>query len=203
MESLFFAAFRHSRNPMVLVEGNRRLKDVNGAYVRLSGFSRQHILGRFLYEFVVGGPVMSEGEWHAAVREGRFTGSAPLRCADGTATNVQYAATAEVVTGRALILAVVISTSQWGARFRRPDASAGRHAPLSTREREIVRHVASGSTGPEISDELGISHDTVRTHVRNAMDKLGARSRAHLVARALGDGLVLNPDSARRRVAGG
>jgi DNA-binding CsgD family transcriptional regulator len=31
----------------------------------------------------------------------------------------------------------------------------------------------------------------VRTHVRNAITKLGARSRAHLVAEALGDGLVL------------
>ena len=46
-------------------------------------------------------------------------------------------------------------------------------------------------TGPEIADELDICRDTVRTHVRNAMTKLGARSRAHLVAKALGDGLVL------------
>jgi DNA-binding CsgD family transcriptional regulator len=54
-----------------------------------------------------------------------------------------------------------------------------------------VRHVARGSTGPEIADELSISHDTVRTHVRNAMTKVGARSRAHLVAKALGDGHAL------------
>ena len=35
--------------------------------------------------------------------------------------------------------------------------------------------MASGYTGPEIADELEIAHDTVRTHVRNAMVKLGAR----------------------------
>jgi DNA-binding NarL/FixJ family response regulator len=53
----------------------------------------------------------------------------------------------------------------------------------------VVQLVAH--TGPEIADELDICRDTVRTHVRNAMTKLGARSRAHLVAKALGDGLVL------------
>ena len=51
--------------------------------------------------------------------------------------------------------------------------------PLSAREREIVRLVALGATGPEIADELRITHDTVRTHVRNAM----VRSRALVRAR--------------------
>jgi DNA-binding NarL/FixJ family response regulator len=63
--------------------------------------------------------------------------------------------------------------------------------PLTLREREVVQLVALGLSGPEIADELHIAHDTVRTHVRNAMAKCGARSRAHLVAKALGDGLVL------------
>jgi len=101
---------------------------------------------------------------------------------------VQYGATPEVVTGRRLVLFVAVSTSRWGRHFRREveelDASGG----LSPREFEIVRLVALGRTGPEIADELHISHGTVRTHVRNAMDKMGARSRAHLVAKALGEG---------------
>jgi DNA-binding CsgD family transcriptional regulator len=61
---------------------------------------------------------------------------------------------------------------------------------LSAREREVVRLVAAGATGPEIADELRIAHDTVRTHARNAMAKVGARSRAHLVAKALAEGHV-------------
>ena len=52
--------------------------------------------------------------------------------------------------------------------------------------------MALGASGPEIADELHISHETVRTHVRNAMDKLGARSRAHLVAKALAHGLTVD-----------
>jgi DNA-binding CsgD family transcriptional regulator len=61
---------------------------------------------------------------------------------------------------------------------------------LSAREREIVGLVAHGHTGREIADELRIAHDTVRTHVRNAMIKLQARSRAQLVAKAIGEGLL-------------
>jgi DNA-binding CsgD family transcriptional regulator len=56
--------------------------------------------------------------------------------------------------------------------------------------REVVERVALGDTGREIAAELGIAHDTVRTHVRNAMAKVGARSRAHLVAKALGEALA-------------
>jgi DNA-binding CsgD family transcriptional regulator len=63
---------------------------------------------------------------------------------------------------------------------------------LSRRECDVVRLVAAGASGPEIADELGIAHDTVRTHVRNASKKLGARSRAHLVAKALGEGHALD-----------
>ena len=106
---------------------------------------------------------------------------------------VQWGATTEVVTGRRLVLVVALHTSRWGSRFRRaPDDGACPRA-LTAREREVVRLVALGQTGPEIADELGISHDTVRTHVRNAMDKVGARSRAHLVAKALGDHMLVTP----------
>jgi DNA-binding CsgD family transcriptional regulator len=70
------------------------------------------------------------------------------------------------------------------------NSRAGASDPVR-RERDVVWLVAHGNTGPEIADELHIAHDTVRTHVRNAMTKVGARSRAHLVAKALGDGLTL------------
>ena len=112
--------------------------------------------------------------------------------ADGGEVAVQWAAHIEIVTGRRLVLLVALSSSRWGARFRRdmpPEPEAGE---LSEREREVVRAVAHGRTGPEIADELSIAHDTVRTHVRNAMTKVGARSRAQLVAKALGDGHALS-----------
>ena len=55
-----------------------------------------------------------------------------------------------------------------------------------------MRLIALGRSGPEISEELQIAHNTVRTHVSNSMLKMGARSRAHLVANALSRGVVLS-----------
>jgi DNA-binding CsgD family transcriptional regulator len=65
-------------------------------------------------------------------------------------------------------------------------AEAGAVLRNSRHAVQLVAH-----TGAELADEPHISHDTVRTHVPSAMTKLGARSRAHLVAKALGDGLLL------------
>jgi PAS domain S-box-containing protein len=188
---LFASAFGQSRNPMALVDSNRRIVDINGAWLKLLGYRREEIVGRPLYDFVVGGPRYSAAEWSSLLANHKFTGEGNLRSADGTTIAVQYAATTEVVTGRKLVLVVSLTSSRWGPRFRRGTPTGRGPQLLSAREREIVRLVALGNTGPEIADELRISHETVRTHVRNAMEKASARSRAHLVAKALGDGLVL------------
>src|SRR5215210_5643292 len=190
---LFAATFKRSRNPMALLDEGRHHVDVNGAYLRLVGYRRDEIIGRPIYELVPGGrPQMSPAEWAKALAAGEFTGEAQALSADGTHIAVQWAAHTENVTGQRLVLFVALSTSRWGRRFRRAVTSEPEPGTLSEREREIVGHVARGSSGPEIADELGIAHDTVRTHVRNAMTKVGARSRAELVAKSLGDGLVLH-----------
>jgi PAS domain S-box-containing protein len=188
--ALFRSAFRLSRNPMSLVDEERRHVDLNGAYLAMLGWRREDLIGKRLVEFVVRGPRMTDEEWHTAITTTTHaTGDAELRRADGTTVGVQFAATIEVATGHRLVLFVVQSVSRWGAHFRRePETSLER--PLTARERDIVWLVALGMSGPEIADELQISHETVRTHVRNAMAKTGARSRAHLVAKAMGEGLV-------------
>ena len=128
--------------------------------------------------------------WRAALASGQFTGDIELLHADGAAVEVQWDASAEVVTGRHLVLFVALSTSRWGGRFRRTVQPDEGSRELTMREREVVALVAMGATGREIAEELQIAHDTVRTHVRNAMTRLGARSRAHLVAKALGGGHI-------------
>jgi DNA-binding CsgD family transcriptional regulator len=176
----------------VLLDGDRRIVDANGAYLKLLGYRCEQIINRPIYTFIVGGPLMSPAEWRAAMAAGEFSGEAELLAADGSKVGMQCAATTEIVTGRRLVLLVALSTSRWGPRFRRTTTLDTKPGTLSQREREIVRLVALGNTGPEIADELRIAHDTVRTHTRNAMTKVGARSRAHLVAKALGEGLMLN-----------
>jgi DNA-binding CsgD family transcriptional regulator len=66
------------------------------------------------------------------------------------------------------------------------------HSPgarLTRRERQIVRRVSLGLSTPQIAVELKLSPATVRSHVRNAMVKTGAHTRAQLVALVLSEGL--------------
>jgi DNA-binding NarL/FixJ family response regulator len=61
---------------------------------------------------------------------------------------------------------------------------------LSPREREILDGIARGLSGELIAQQLSISPETVRTHVRNAMEKLEAHTRAHAVVIALRQGEI-------------
>lgn len=198
---LFKAAFTQSRNPMALLDERRCVVEVNGAYVSLLGYSAREMLGHPIYEFMVGGPQVTAQEWQKLMDEGNFSHQSEMRCSDGHTVTVQWAATAERVTGRRLVLFVALSSSRWGAHARRARSSPLGVLPLTARELEVVQLIAHGDTGPEIADELHIAHDTVRAHARNAMLKSGARSRAHLVAKVLGEGLFLGRPGARRKPA--
>jgi DNA-binding NarL/FixJ family response regulator len=67
-------------------------------------------------------------------------------------------------------------------------------AQLTARERTIISLIGMGKGTDEIAGRLFISPSTVRTHVRNAMSKLGAHTRAELVARVFADdGYMMNP----------
>jgi PAS domain S-box-containing protein len=189
--ALFTTAFKQSKNPMALVDAERRHVDANPAYLRLLGHPRERVIGAHLWDFVEGGPLLTPAQWAATLASHRFQGEAEIIRADGRRVGVQWAGTAEVATGRRLVLFVALNTSRWGSSFRRTAASAHEEGELSARELEIVRLVARGESGPEIAAELHIAHDTVRTHVRNAMKKVGARSRAHLVAKSLAEGHAL------------
>jgi PAS domain S-box-containing protein len=190
--TLFSAAFVQSRNPMGLLDSDRRIVDVNGAFLKLLGYRKPQLLRHRVYEFMPDGPQATAAEWNAALREGRFTGIRELVAADGSLTTVEWAATTEVITGHRLVLVVCLSTARWGRSLRREPSMPQGPRRLTRREQEIVRLVALGATGPEIADELRIAHDTVRAHARNAMAKVGARSRAHLVAKAIAEGVVAN-----------
>ena len=60
-----------------------------------------------------------------------------------------------------------------------------KHAQLTERERECLRWVAAGKTDWETSRILSISEKTAQEHVRRALGKLNASTRAQAVALAL------------------
>jgi LuxR family maltose regulon positive regulatory protein len=56
--------------------------------------------------------------------------------------------------------------------------------PLSERELEVLRLLATGLNGPEIARELVVSLNTMRTHTKNIYSKLGVNDRRAAVRRA-------------------
>ena len=73
----------------------------------------------------------------------------------------------------------------------RPLAPVQPSEPLLTpREREITALLALGHNGEEIAIELFLSRHTVRTHIRNAMTRAEAKTRAHLIALAVESGEI-------------
>lgn len=129
-----------------------------------------------------------ESRWDEFIRTGEHRGEWRLLRADGRAFVVEYAATANVFPGGHLFIWMATDD---GDRID-PSESAvaeGSH-PLTPREREVVTLIARGLTSEQIAEQLVVSGETVRTHARNALAALGARTRAHAVAIALQRGLI-------------
>jgi DNA-binding NarL/FixJ family response regulator len=65
-----------------------------------------------------------------------------------------------------------------------------RSRALSKREREVLHLLADGLTYAELGKRLFLSPETVRSHVKTAVEKLGAESRTQAVAKAIRLGLI-------------
>ena len=82
--------------------------------------------------------------------------------------------------------------------FRSPARSTDDHAvrlcaSLSARERDVLRSVAAGDSISETAGRLEISTYTVQTHLKNAMRKLGARTRLAAAVIGLRAGILDEP----------
>jgi DNA-binding NarL/FixJ family response regulator len=61
---------------------------------------------------------------------------------------------------------------------------------LTSRELQVLRLICDGCRNKEIADNLSIAEATVNFHIRNLVDKLGAKDRAHAVTIAVRRGLI-------------
>ncbi|HJP60041.1 MAG TPA: helix-turn-helix transcriptional regulator [Gemmatimonadaceae bacterium] len=88
-----------------------------------------------------------------------------------------------------VVIARVPAPLSTGAPARiRSDSSA---ATLSRREQEILALLADGLVNKQIAARLGISTNTVKTHLELLFEKLGVTTRAEAVATAVKQGLLL------------
>jgi DNA-binding NarL/FixJ family response regulator len=62
--------------------------------------------------------------------------------------------------------------------------------PLTSREIDVLQHVASGNRNRDIAEQLFISEETVKVHVKHIMEKLGARDRTSAVSIAVRRGII-------------
>jgi len=61
---------------------------------------------------------------------------------------------------------------------------------LTEREVDVLRHVAGGNRNRDIAEQLFISEETVKVHVKHIMEKLGATDRTQAVAIAVRRGII-------------
>ena len=66
----------------------------------------------------------------------------------------------------------------------------GSRGKLTKRQREILQLLANGESTTVAARELDLSEETIKTHTKNALARLGARNRTHAVAIALRESLI-------------
>jgi DNA-binding CsgD family transcriptional regulator len=84
---------------------------------------------------------------------------------------------------------------QWGILPRRIcgiDETLGLYpdSELTAREREVLAELATDTTYDQIATALGVSINTVRTHIRAVYDKLAVSSRTAAVMQGVSRGLI-------------
>lgn len=105
-----------------------------------------------------------------------------------------------VAAGDCLLFPAAIRTmaQRWGRQGERlaPVGHPGGHAegrsalPLTDREAEILRLMATGKSNAEIASDLYVTAETVKTHVSHLLAKLGVRDRTQAVIAAYESGFI-------------
>jgi PAS domain S-box-containing protein len=177
-DSDFWRVFRTSRTPMLLIDGRRRYTHANDAACECFGMTREELLRTRSGD-------RTPSDLHRRLQDlkPRIRSGEPLTMpwvflrGDGTRREVYLHLHPGAVDGQDLL--ILLSGP--------PAVSAG---GLTPREREITTLLAEGRDGREIAERLVLSPETVRTHIRNAMERTNVHTRAHLIAIALRERLI-------------
>lgn len=197
------AAFRRSRHAMLIADDHRRWVTGNAAACDLLGIAEEALPWHTMDDFTPSSERCRLNEqWAEFLAGGAAEGRYQLYVEDRGPFPVEFGAIANVLPGRHLALFIPPDEKSIWAREGewRPlkAVHAGRSA-LTKREREIITLAAYGGQSGDIAERLVLSPETIKTHVQNAMSKLGARTRAHAVAIALVTGQIAWSDAPGQR----
>jgi len=186
------AAFDRAGHPMLMVDDQRRCVTANPDARRMLGIGPAELPWRRIDDFT---PTADrdrlDEEWATFLAHGAIEGWYSLPLPTGSPVPVEFSATAHVLPERHLAVVMPrpasgpvrkeegwIRTAVWEPEPR----------ILTSREAEVLGLVAAGLQGAAIATQLILSPETIKSHVQNAMTKLGAHTRAHAVAIALRTG---------------
>ena len=190
------AGFDRSAHPMLIADDHRRWVTGNAAACELLEITLREVSWRTIDECTsAGGRVRLDQQWPAFLGSGSAEGWYELSLPEHGTVSVEFSAIAHVLPGRHLAVFVApegadgdtVEKPAWAAVV----AGSGGRARLTKREREVMTLIATGGRSSDVADRLFLSSETVRSHVHNAMVKLGARTRAHAVALALVTGQII------------
>ncbi len=156
---------------VIVADDERRYVHANAAACELLGATHDELIGMRIEESTGTPAEEAEEAWRSFRRAGVLVGTFPVPSPVGP-RNLPYISIADVSPGRHLAIFI-------------PERSERDWQPLSQRERQVVALVAGGATGREVGKALSVTSATVETHIRNAMRRLGARNRSHLVTLAI------------------
>jgi two-component system sensor histidine kinase UhpB len=190
-EERFRQAFEHAAIGMAVSGPGGRWLQVNHALCDMLGFTQEELLDRSFHELTH----PDDLELDLAYLRRLFAGEIPsyrmekryLR-KDGEVIRAQL--TRSVVRNAEGIPLYAIAQVQPLARAAAGPVDERAARRLSAREREVLGLVADGLTSEQAAVRLGVSAETIQTHVRRAMRKLDARTRTQAVAAAIRVGIV-------------
>lgn len=166
---------------MLLADDERRYVAGNRAVRAFLGVSRTALVASRIDDYTTpDAREQLDRTWHAFLSQGTMEGVSQMVLPNGLERTVLFRAKANIRPGRHL---TTLQAARSEHRARRYQDS--RAVEISFREREVLTLLARGATIAVIADETSLSLETVRTHARNAMRKLGAHSRPHAVALAI------------------
>jgi PAS domain S-box-containing protein len=174
----FRAVFDNAVEPIVLLNERGRLVDANRSAERLLEIGLEERRGRDLGDFVAGDRGAWDDGWRTLKANRRAAGSLVVRTASGREVPVDYWATADFSPGLHLLL------------LRESVRDEAEPRALTAREREVLGLLAKGLTARQVADRLVLSPATVRTHVQNAVSRLGAATRVQAIAISIARGEI-------------